>query len=164
MDVHIHDEALFVVPSSGAMWSYDFGEKKTVIREAPDETSDPPFQVAQVRVDDLPLLLVFPTLGSPTIAEQHAIRRMLAEHGGARGVAFVLTQGPGFAALVGSELELVEHFAAAAAVVRTCWGWDDRSMFTITVDEAEFTVGLRFDGEVWTARPEQVSRHGRARL
>ncbi|HLT35108.1 MAG TPA: hypothetical protein VK034_02460 [Enhygromyxa sp.] len=163
MDIRIQDEALFVVPGSGALWSYDFGSEKRVIREAHDEASDPPFQVAQARADDFNLLLVFPTLGAPTIAEQHTIRRLLAEHAGSCAVAFVLSQAPGHVALVGSDTELVEHFAAAVAVVRTCWGWDESQVFTVVVDELEFTVAPRFDGEVWTARPEAVSR-GRARL
>ena len=28
MDIHIQDEALFVVPASGALWSYDFGNQR----------------------------------------------------------------------------------------------------------------------------------------
>lgn len=163
MDIRIQDEALFVVPGSGALWSYDFGNNKQVIREATDEASDPPFQVAQVRADDRDLLLVFRTLARPSVAEQETIRRLLTEHVGARGIAFVIDQGPGFAALVGSDGELVDHFAAAVAVVRTCWAWDEEPMFTVTVDELEFNVQLEFNGEVWTAWPEQVSRHGLAR-
>lgn len=163
MDIRIRDEALFVVPGSGALWSYDFGSEKRVIREAHDEASDPPFQAAQARAGEVELLLVFPTLGRPSIAEQDTIRRMLAEHVGSRAVAFVLEQAPGHVALVGSDSELVEHFAAAVAVVRTCWGWDESRVFTVSVDELEFTVAPKFDGEVWTARPELVSR-GRARL
>lgn len=162
MDVRIHDEALLVVPSTGALWSFDFGSQKVAIHEPPADRSDPPFQVAQVRVDDRDLLLVLPSLAPPSIAEQDAIRRALTEHVGKRAVAFVLEQRPGHAALVGSDADLVDHFAAAIAVIRTCWAWDEEKLFSITVDEAEYTVTLEFDGEVWTAWPEQVSR-GRAR-
>lgn len=167
MDIRIQDEALFVVPASGALWSYDFGNNRRVIREGDDQPSDPPFQVAQVRVDDgelsSHLLLVFFTLAPPSIAEQDTIRRLLAEHVGKRAVAFVLDQAPGYAALVGSDAELVDHFAGAVAVVRSCWGWDESELFTVTVDELEFTVALEFVGEVWTAWPEPVSRRARAR-
>jgi hypothetical protein len=153
-----------VSPSSGELWSYDFGSNKRVIREAQSSASDPPFQVAQVRVDQRDVLLVFFSLAPPSIAEQDTIRRLLAEHVGNRAVAFVLSQEPGYAALVGSDTELVEHFAAAVAVVRACWSWDESKLFTINVDELEFTVGLEHDGEVWTAWPEHVSRHGHARV
>jgi hypothetical protein len=163
MDIRIRDEALFVVPASGALWTFDFGNETRVIRGAPEGASDLPFQVAQVQADDRELLLVSWTLTPPSVAEQDTIRRLLAEHVGGRGIAFVLDQGPGFAVLVGSDAELVEHFAAAVAVVRTCWAWDEEKHYTVTVDELEFNVGLEFDGEVWTAWPEQVSRHGRAR-
>jgi hypothetical protein len=162
MDIHIEDEALFVVPSSGALWSYDFGSQRREIRKGGEGmAADPPFQVAQARAADRNLLLVFQTLGPPSIADQHAIRRSLTEHVGSRGVAFVVAQGLGHVGLVGSDAELVEHFAAAAAVVRSCWGWDESTLFTVNVDEFEFTVSLEFDGEVWTAWPEPVSR-GRA--
>jgi hypothetical protein len=164
MDIQIHDEALFVVPATGALWSYDFGSKKREIHPADSgaHASDPPLQVAQLRVDDRPLLLVFPTLGSPSIAEQATVRALLEGHVGTRGVAFVLDQQPGRMTLIGSDAESVEHFAAAAAVVRTCWGWDESTLFSVIVDELEFTVAPKFDGEVWTARPEAVSR-GRSR-
>jgi hypothetical protein len=162
VDVRIRDEALFVVPASGGVWAYDFGNRHRVIRESKGVATDPPFQAAQVRVADSELLLVYKTLGgAPSIAEQHAVRLLLAEQAGSRGIAFVVTQGPGHVALVGSEAELVEHFAAAAAVVSACWGWDEANLFTVIVDEFEFTVGLEFDGNVWTAWPDPVSR-GRA--
>jgi hypothetical protein len=157
MDIHIQDEALFVVPASGALWAYDFGNERRVIREGNDEPADPPFQIAQVRVDDRDVLLVFFTLAPPSIVQQDKIRRLLAEHVGTRAVAFVLDQAPGYTAVVGSDADLVADFAAAAAVVRRCWGWDESQLFTITVDELEFTVALEFDG-VWTAWPEPVTR------
>lgn len=150
-----------MVPSSGGLWSYDFGSKRQVIREPRGPASDPPFQVAQVRADRRDLLLVLFTLAPPSIAEQYAIRRVLAEHARAREVAFLIDQGPGYAAVVGSEAELVDHFAAAVAVVRSCWGWDESTLFTVHVDEFEFAVALEFSGEVWTAWPDPVSR-GRA--
>jgi hypothetical protein len=162
VDVRIHDEALFVVPASGALWSYDFGSKQRVIREAQGVAEDPPFQVAQARAGAENLLLVFKTIGgAPSIADQHAVRGLLAEHVGNRGIAFVVAQGPGHVVLVGSDAELVEHFAAAAAVVCAVWGWDEANLFSVIVDEFEFTVGLEFDGNVWTAWPDPVSR-GRA--
>jgi hypothetical protein len=159
MDIRIQDEALFVAPGSGALWSYDFGSNTRVIREGQSGDTDPPFQVAQARADDLNLLLVFPTLGSPSVAEQDSIRTLLRETVGDRGVAFILDQTPGHVAVVGSDAELVEHFAAAVAVVRTCWGWDDSQAFTVNVDELEFHVAPSFDGEVWTA----LVRRGRER-
>lgn len=158
MEIRIQDEALFVVPGSGALWAYDFGKRKRVISEAHAEVSDPPFQVAQARAGELDLLLVFPTLGSPSVADQDVVRKLLADHVGDRGVAFVLDQGKGWVTLVGSDAEAVEHFAAAVAVVRTCWGWDDSKVFTVTIDEREFSVAPVFKGDVWTARPEPVSR------
>ena len=158
MDVRILDEALFVVPGSGAVWSFDFGRTTTVIREPGESTgrSDPPFQIAQVRVGGYALLLVFPTFEAPSVAQQHRIRTLLGECGLGRGVAFVLDEAPGRVAVVGSDLERVEHVAAAAAVVRTCWGWDPARALRIQVDEQAFRVTPRFDGEVWTAEPERL--------
>ena len=77
MDIRIRDEALFVVPGSGALWSYDFGSEKRVIREAHDEASDPPFQAAQARAGEVELLLVFPTLGRPSIDPVLMIRMLI---------------------------------------------------------------------------------------
>jgi hypothetical protein len=164
MEIRIQDEALFVVPSSGALWSYDFGNNKRVIREGESPASDPPFQIAQARAADFNLLLVFPTLAPPSVAEQDKIRKLLTAHVGNRGVAFVMEQSRSYVSVIGSDANVAEHFAAAAAVVRTCWGWDESKSFTINVDELEFTVEPEFNGEVWTAWPEPVSRHGRARV
>jgi len=160
MEIQIEDEALFVVPGSGALWSYDFGSNKRVIREAQAEVSDPPFQVAQARAAAVKLLLVFPTLGPPSVADQHAIRSLLGAHVGDHGVAFVLDQGEGRVSVVGSDADRVQHFAAAVAVVRTCWGWDSSTLFNVSVDEHAFTVSPSFNGEVWTAQPEPVVRGG----
>ena len=150
-----------MAPSSGTLWSFDFGNRRQVLVQGADQVADLPVQVAQVRVSERDLLLVFPNLAPPSIAQQHAIRQLLAEHGRGRGLAFVLDHATGYAALVGSDAELVDHFAAAMAVVQTCWGWDESSLFTIVVDEFEFAVGLEYDGNVWTAWPDPVSR-GRA--
>jgi hypothetical protein len=165
MEIRIQDEALFVVPSSGALWSFDFGNSKREISAGHRAaSSEPPFQIAQARADDYSLLLVFPTLAPASVAEQDKIRTLLTEHVGNRGVAFVMEHSPGYVSLIGSDAHVAEHFAAAAAVVRTCWGWDESKVFTINVDELEFTVEPEFNGEVWTAWPEPVSRHGRARV
>jgi hypothetical protein len=169
MDVRIEDEALFVIPGSGALWSYDFGRTKRVIREGGDPVlgSDPPFQIAQTRAGEHGLLLVLPTFGAPSIAQQHRIRTLLGDWVGIRNIAFVLDEGPGRVSVVASDLDLVEPVAAAAAVVRTCWGWDPARALRIQVDELEFRVAPEFDGEVWTAKPELIreprSRRGSGR-
>ena len=151
LDVQLEDEALFIVPGSGALWIYDFGNKTEVLRDANEGDSGPVFQVAQATVGDMPLFLVLPTFAAASLSEQDRIFSMLAEHDGERPVALVVEQYAGRVVIVAGDGELVAPAAAAAAVVRTCWEWDESTQFSISVDQREYEVTAKHDGDTWKA-------------
>lgn len=151
LSVRLEDEALFIVPGSGALWIYDFGNKTQVLRDANEGNSGPVFQVAQATVADMKLFLVLPTFAAASLAEQHRIFSMLAEHDAGRPVALVVEQSEGRVVIVAGVAELVGPAAAAAAVVRTCWEWDESASFSISVDQRDYLVVARHDGETWWA-------------
>jgi hypothetical protein len=156
LDVRLEDEALFVVPRSGALWVYDFGNKTEVLRDADEGNSGAVFQVAQATVGGKPLFLVLPTFAAATLGEQDRIFSMLAEHDGERPVALVIEQSEGRVVIVAGDGELVEPAAAAAAVVRTCWEWDESERFAISVDQRDYEVRARHDGDTWKATIERA--------
>ncbi|WP_106093634.1 hypothetical protein [Enhygromyxa salina] len=149
--VRLEDEALFVVPGSGALWVYDFGNKTKVLRDANEGNSGPVFQVAQATVGGMKLFLVLPTFAAATLTEQDRIFSMLAEHDPDRPVALVVEQSEGRVVIVAGVAELVAPAAAAAAVVRTCWEWDESPGFSIVVDQRDHFVTAKHDGETWQA-------------
>ncbi|MCA9701128.1 MAG: hypothetical protein KC431_26635, partial [Myxococcales bacterium] len=123
MEVRLADEALFVIPASGALWTFDFGNKTETLREAAGENQGPMFQVAQARAGDSDLLLVLPTFSAPTIAEQDRIRTLLNDHdrrdptrgGNVRPVALVIEHSVGKAVVVTEARPLGAKIAAIAA-------------------------------------------------
>lgn len=151
MDVRLEDEALFVVPGSGALWVYDFGEKTKVLEDAREGESGPVFQVAQAVAGDHSVYLVLPTLMAPSVDDQETIRAMLDKHEPGRAIAMVIDSTVGKAQVVAGEPDIAEPVAAVAAVVRRVWSWDEVEEFTITVDEQSYAVRTDHDGEVWTA-------------
>jgi hypothetical protein len=157
LDVQIEDKALFVVPRSGALWMYDFGNKTEVLRDANDQSFGPVFQVAQATVGGMRLFLVLPTFAAASLVEQDRIFSMLTEHDPTRTVALVVQHSPGQAAIVAGSAEIVNPAAAAAAVVLTCWAWDESERFAINVDQVDYDVVARHDGERWKASVEPSS-------
>lgn len=155
LQVRLEDEALFVVPGSGALWIYDFGNKTQVLRDAREGNSGPVFQVAQATVAGMQLFLVLPTFAAASLAEQDRIFSMLAEHDAGRPVALVVEQSEGRVVIVAGVAELVDPAAAAAAIVRTCWEWDESERFSISVDQRDHVVTVRHDGETWRASVER---------
>jgi hypothetical protein len=155
LDVRLEDEALFVVPGSGALWVYDFGNKTEILRDANEGNSGRVFQVAQATVAGKPLFLVLPTFAAASLGEQDRIFSMLAEHDPDRPVALVVEQSEGRAVIVAGDTELVIPAAAAAAVVRTCWEWDESESFSISVDQRDYVVVAKHDGECWKASVER---------
>lgn len=155
VDVCLEDEALFIVPGSGALWIYDFGNKTEVLRDADEGNSGPVFQVAQASVGGKALLLVLPTFAAASLAEQDRIFSMLAEHDAERPVALVIEQSEGRVVIVAGDAELVVPAAAVAAVVRTCWEWDESECFEISVDQRDYEVVAKHDGEQWRAAVER---------
>ncbi|WP_146155517.1 hypothetical protein [Enhygromyxa salina] len=151
LDVRLEDEALFIVPASGALWIYDFGNKTEVLRDANEGNSGPVFQVAQATAGDMKLFLVLPTFAAASLAAQDRIFSMLAEHDAERPVALVVEQQEGRVVIVAGDAELVAPAAATAAVVRTCWEWDESESFSINVDQREYGVVAKHDGQTWTA-------------
>lgn len=149
--VRLEDEALFVVPGSGALWIYDFGNKTQVLRDANEGNSGPVFQVAQATVGTMKLFLVLPTFAIASLGEQDRIFSMLAEHDADRPVALVIEESEGRVMIVAGGAELVAPAAATAAVVRTCWEWDESERFAISVDQRDYTVTVKHDGETWWA-------------
>jgi hypothetical protein len=157
LDVQIEDKALFVVPRSGALWMYDFGNKTEVLRDANDQSFGPVFQVAQATVGGMRLFLVLPTFAAASLVEQDRIFSMLTEHDPTRTVALVVQHSRGQAAIVAGSAEIVHPAAAAAAVVLTCWAWDESERFAINVDQVDYDVVARHDGERWKASVELSS-------
>jgi hypothetical protein len=155
LDVQIEDKALFVVPRSGALWSYDFGNKTEVLRDANDQSFGPVFQVAQATVGGMRLFLVLPTFAAASLVEQDRIFSMLTEHDPTRTVALVVQHSRGQAVIVAGSSKLVDPAAAAAAVVLTCWAWDESERFAINVDQVDYDVVARHDGERWKASVER---------
>ena len=155
-EVHLADEALFIVPGSGALWTFDFGNKTEVLQEARAESGGAPFQVAQATVGELRLFLVLPSLSAPNLGEQDRIFSMLRQHDAERPAALVVEQRQGRASIVAGDAKLVEPAAAATAVVRTCWEWDESERFAITVDQRDYAVVARHDGNVWRATVERL--------
>lgn len=158
LEVRLEDEALFVVPRSGALWSFDFGNQTKVLREADERGSGPVFQVAQATVADMRLFLVLPTFAAASLGEQDRIFSILAEHDPTRPVALVVQHSPGQAVIVAGSTDLVAPAAAATAVVLTCWAWDESDRFDIDVDQIDCVAVARYDGERWKA---SIARRGR---
>lgn len=156
--VRLEDEALFIVPGTGALWTFDFGNKTEVLKEASASSSGPPFQVAQAVVDDVSLFLVLPSLMAPNLGEQDKILSMLREHDAKRPAALIVEQREGRASLIAGDASLVEPAAAATAVVRTCWEWDESETFSITVDQRDYEVVASHDGETWRAQVTRLKR------
>lgn len=154
--MRLEDEALFVVPRSGALWLFDFGNKTEVLRDADERSFGPVFQVAQATVDALRLFLVLPTFAAASLTEQDRIFSMLAEHDPTRPVALVVQHSRGQAEIVAGSTELVAPAAAAAAVVLACWAWDESQRFEINVDQRDYEVVVRHDGERWKAAVERA--------
>ncbi len=163
--MRLDDEALFVVPRSGALWSFDFGNKTEVLREADEHGFGPVFQVAQAttcdgrggdgRGGEMRLFLVLPTFAAASLNEQDRIFSMLAEHDPTRPVALVVQHSRGRAVIVAGSTELVAPAAAATAVVLACWAWDESARFEISVDQLDYAVVARHDGERWKASIER---------
>jgi hypothetical protein len=80
---------------------------------------------------------------------------MLNEHDPTRPVALVVQHSRGQAVIVAGSTELVAPAAAAAAVVLVCWSWDESARFEISVDQRDYTVVARHDGECWKASVER---------
>jgi hypothetical protein len=155
LEVRLEDEALFVVPRSGALWLYDFGNKTEVLRDADEHNFGPVFQVAQATVGGTRLFLTLPTFAAATLNEQDRIFSMLAEHDPTRPVALVVQHSRGQAVIVAGSTDLVTPAAAATAVVLTCWAWDESTEFHISVDQLDYVVVARHDGERWKASVER---------
>jgi len=150
-DVSLEDEALFVVPGSGALWIYDFGNKTEVLREADEGNHGPVYQVAQATVGDMRLFLVLPTFAAPSLVDQAKIFGMLTEHDPKRPAALVVTHSRGEGSIVAGDEQLAQPAAAAAAVVKTCWEWDESPRFAFNVDQLDYGVTVKHDGERWQA-------------
>lgn len=157
LDVRLEDKALFVVPRSGALWIYDFGNKTEVLRDADEQSFGPVFQVAQATVGGMRLFLVLPTFAAASLTEQDRIFSMLADHDATRSVALVVQHSRGQAVLIAGSTELVAPAAGAAAVVLTCWAWDESERFEMSVDQRDYTVVARHDGECWKALVERAA-------
>jgi hypothetical protein len=156
LDVQLEDKALFVVPRSGKLWIFDFGNKTEVLRDADDQSFGPVFQVAQATVGGMRLFLVLPTFAAASLVEQDRIFSMLREHDATRPVALVVQHSRGHAVIIAGSAELVAPAAAAAAVVLTCWAWDESQRFSISVDQRDYEVVARHDGERWQAAVEHA--------
>jgi hypothetical protein len=102
------------------------------------------------------LFLVLPTFAAASLIEQARIFTMLQEHDAARPVALVVQHSRGQAVMVAGSTELVAPAAAAAAVVLTCWAWDESERFEISVDQRDYTVVARHDGDCWRASVERA--------
>jgi hypothetical protein len=148
-DVSLADEALFVVPGTGALWVFDFGNKTEVLREADAANHGAMFQVAQATVGDFRMFLVLPTFAAPSLGEQARIIGMLSEYDPSRPVAQVVQHSRGDGTIVAGEAKLAMAAAAAAAVVKTCWEWDESGTFKFSIDMREYTVVVEHDGEHW---------------
>ena len=109
--VRLADEALFIEPGSGKLWTFDFGNKTEVIKEADGEGGGAPFQVAQATVDERALFLVLPPFGTASLSEQDRIFSMLREHDAERPVAVVVERDRGKLALIAGDAELKQVFA-----------------------------------------------------
>ena len=160
LEVRLEDEALFVVPRSGALWLFDFGNKTEVLRDADEHSFGPVFQVAQATVvvagAQMRLFLVLPTFAAASLHEQDRIFSMLAEHDPKRPVALVVQHSPGRAEIVAGSEDLVAPAAAATAVVLACWAWDESQRFAINVDQSDYVVVARHDGERWKASVTEI--------
>lgn len=86
-------------------------------------------------------------------------RALLVDEPGAVG-ALLVDYGEGFAVLVGRPS--LEHFAAqvaaAAAVMRVSWGWDESSSILVRIDDRPWRVWPRFKQGVWIAVVEGGTR------
>jgi hypothetical protein len=106
----------------------------------------PIFQVAQAIVSDERLFIVLATERRADAEEQGRIGETLNRHAGSGRVVFVIEDGEGRATLEVSG-EASGSIAAAMAVVRHSWGWDESAAFDITVNGTRHRVQVEHRGD-----------------
>ncbi len=72
-------------------------------------------------------------------------------------VSFVVKDSEGYSAVVSEDKVSLNSFpiAASIAVIKASWGWDESDAIIVRVNDAEFRIHARYDGDNWIAS-EQV--------
>ena len=84
----------------------------------------------------------------------------LRRHFGGAGLYFTTADGEGAAEVyVPQGQGSADPFAVAAAVavIKTCWGWDEVNPMTITIAGEAVRVVLAYDGHTWVALTADAS-------
>ena len=108
------------------------------------------FQLASAIVADEHVLLV---LVSRVIRpdEQRTILEQFRGHASANSVALVFTESTGRVNVETSSTTSPVTFAAAAAVMRASWAWDEFEHIEVIVNGTDYRVAPPFDGDTWQA-------------
>ncbi len=83
--------------------------------------------------------------------EQRTIFEQLRGHASASSVALVFTESTGRVNVETSSTTPPATFAAAAAVVRASWAWDESEHIEVMVNGSDYRVTPSFDGDTWQA-------------
>lgn len=159
MEVHLARDQFFVNPSADSVWirNLDTHAGRVVAegRAAPPDSAQ--FQGGRATCDGSDLLVVFPIQRGPSREERAQVVSLLRKHIGSAAVAFVIEDGIGRAVVEtpGDEPE-PPRAAAAVAVFKASWGWDESPTFDIEVNGVTYSVAAHVEDRIWTAR---VQRH-----
>jgi hypothetical protein len=138
MEVHIGSEQFFVNPVAGSLWVRDLDNKtgRVVVEGTRPDDPSAQFQGGTATCDSTELLVVFPFGRAPTKHEQGQIVGLLRAHVGQAPIAFVLEAAEGRAIIEISDDQstLGPQAAAAVAVIKASWAWDESQRFEITVN------------------------------
>lgn len=115
-------------------------------------------QVAFVTVDGHAVFVAFPLRAGDVVDSERnpQIRELDATE--SAGLVVVSNEAPGHATGVMGAGGDGAAAALAIAAVRASWGWDESPSLEVRVDEAAFTVTLRFDAAVREWRGRAVAR------
>ena len=95
-------------------------------------------------------------VASGSLLPQHKhgdVLRLLANENPQCIVGLITRESEGSATVL-SKAQGHEQFpvAAAVAVYKASWGWDESLPIVVRVDEDEFEIYARFDGKAWIAK------------
>ena len=121
-------------------------------------------QVCRARVESSGrterLLLGLATDSSSIVALKTALTRALALEAPATQAVLVTDsqEGSAVAAIEGESEWLPLPVAAAVAVMRACWGWDESPTINVCVNGQTWESSPRYNGDQWTAVVSSESR------
>lgn len=153
VEVLVGTEQFFVTAAAGALWVRSLDSKQVrVVEEGTGVEGAIEFSGGTVTCSGTDLAFVFPTRRLPSADEQAQVINLLNTHVGGIPVAFVVDDAEGRAVVeMRGEDHLNREAAAAVAVVKASWAWDESATFEVVVNGARFMIRTLFAEGSWQA-------------